>query len=111
MYCKHCGKEIDDNSIYCKHCGKSQSYTQNGLAIKPVWIFYLIWTLANLYLLTGEKARFEESLWYPFISKQCYYGFYEFIIYVFILPAILYVVYRRYNEKINKFVDKLLNKK
>lgn len=22
MYCKYCGKEIDDNSSYCKYCGK-----------------------------------------------------------------------------------------
>ena len=22
MYCKHCGREIDDNSSYCKYCGK-----------------------------------------------------------------------------------------
>ncbi len=21
MYCKHCGKEIDDDSTFCKHCG------------------------------------------------------------------------------------------
>ena len=23
MYCKHCGKEIDDNSKFCQYCGKS----------------------------------------------------------------------------------------
>ena len=22
MYCKHCGREIDDNSSFCKYCGK-----------------------------------------------------------------------------------------
>lgn len=22
MYCKHCGKQIDDNSTFCNHCGK-----------------------------------------------------------------------------------------
>lgn len=22
MYCKHCGKQIDDNSQFCKYCGK-----------------------------------------------------------------------------------------
>ena len=21
MYCKHCGKEIEDNSLFCKYCG------------------------------------------------------------------------------------------
>ena len=22
MYCKHCGKVIDDDSTFCQHCGK-----------------------------------------------------------------------------------------
>ena len=22
MYCKHCGTQIDDDSIFCKYCGK-----------------------------------------------------------------------------------------
>ena len=33
MYCKHCGREIDDNSSYCKYCGKAQDNrvsTSNG---------------------------------------------------------------------------------
>ena len=24
MYCKHCGKEIDNSSQYCKYCGRFQ---------------------------------------------------------------------------------------
>lgn len=24
MYCKHCGKPIDNNSVFCSHCGKRQ---------------------------------------------------------------------------------------
>ena len=24
MYCKHCGKQIDDNSNFCQHCGSKQ---------------------------------------------------------------------------------------
>ena len=24
IYCKHCGKKIDEDSKYCKHCGKEQ---------------------------------------------------------------------------------------
>lgn len=123
MYCKHCGKEIDDNSTFCKHCGKSQGNTQKGIAIKPIWIFYLIWTLSNLYLLIGEKKSNSSNYFYPFTGHTIefssyyynwdkhYYDFSEFIVYVFIIPAILFVVYRRYNEKIDKFVDKLLNKK
>ena len=26
MFCKYCGKEVDEDSIYCKHCGKELSY-------------------------------------------------------------------------------------
>ena len=25
MYCKHCGKEIDNDSTFCKHCGGNQN--------------------------------------------------------------------------------------
>lgn len=127
MYCKHCGKEIDDNSTFCKYCGKSQGNAQKGMAIKPVWIVYIIWTLANLYLLMGKKWNKASGYFYPFTSHyeyhayydddyyyswdKDYYDFSEFIVYVFIIPAILYVVYRRYNKQIDKFVDKLLNRK
>ena len=24
VYCKHCGKEIDNDSTFCKYCGKEQ---------------------------------------------------------------------------------------
>lgn len=24
MYCKHCGKEIDDDSKFCRYCGGEQ---------------------------------------------------------------------------------------
>lgn len=119
MYCKHCGKEIDDNSTFCKHCGKSQGNTQKGIVSKPIWIFYFIWALTNLYLLMGKTYNNASAYFYPFTGHSYdyyswdkhYYDFSEFVIYVFILPAILFVVYRRYSEKIDKFVDKLLNKK
>ena len=31
MYCKHCGKEIADDSLFCQHCGgrQSESTTNN----------------------------------------------------------------------------------
>ena len=120
MYCKHCGKEIDDNSTFCKYCGKSQGNAQKGMAIKPVLIVYIIWTLVNLYLLMGETSYKASCYFYPFTSDEYdkfyswdkdFYDFSEFIVYVFIIPAILYVVYRRYNKQIDKFVDKLLNRK
>ncbi|MFW5774334.1 MAG: hypothetical protein ACOCWD_06600 [Tangfeifania sp.] len=29
MYCKECGKKIDNDSKYCKFCGKAQHEKQN----------------------------------------------------------------------------------
>lgn len=31
MYCKHCGKQIDDDSTFCKYCGKSLEESINPL--------------------------------------------------------------------------------
>ena len=116
MYCKHCGREIDDNSTFCKHCGKSQDNSNKSLGNKPIWIIYLIWAVANLYLLMGNK--YSDSLsdyFFPSIFSggnvpwnKCYYDFSEFIFYVFILPSILYVVYKRYHIKIDKMINRLL---
>ena len=117
MYCKHCGKEIEDGSSFCKHCGKPQGNTLKGIVNKPIWIVFFIWTLANLYLLMGEKDWEASSVFFPSIFGdgyswiKYYYDFSEFIVYVFIIPAILFVVYRRYNKQIDSFIDKLLNKK
>ncbi len=118
MYCKHCGKEIADDSKFCNHCGKPQDNSNKSLTNKPVWVVYFIWALANLYLLMGKKNEYCAKLFYPFTNDDYYcdyswikdfYDFSEFIVYVFIIPAILYVVYRRYKRQIDKFVKWLLN--
>lgn len=47
MYCKHCGKEIDDNSSYCKHCGKSQGKSTIP-TFNKMWVcYYAIWVIIN----------------------------------------------------------------
>ena len=116
MYCKHCGKEIEDDSSFCNHCGKPQGNNQKALTNKPIWIVYVIWTLANLYLLMGEKDWEASSVFFPSLFSDYpswhkdYYDFSEFIVYVFIIPAIMYVVYRRYKIQIDKSINKILNK-
>lgn len=42
MYCKHCGKEIDDNSSFCKYCGKPQemqNYVYNSTNLRGKFPF------------------------------------------------------------------------
>ena len=125
MYCKNCGKEIEDNSSFCNHCGKPLDGNQMALVNKPAWIIYLIWTVVNMYLLMGEKSEEYANFFFPFTSAysiyngyqfqynwdKYFYDFSEFIVYVFVIPAILYVVYRRYNKQIDRFIAKVLNKK
>lgn len=36
MYCKHCGKEIADDSKFCRYCGKAQDSTNEVQPEKPV---------------------------------------------------------------------------
>ena len=30
MYCIHCGKEIDDDSIFCTNCGQQVTFASNS---------------------------------------------------------------------------------
>ena len=120
MYCKHCGREIDDNSSFCKYCGKSQDNTNNTLTNKPIWIIYLIWAVSNLYLLMGEKDSCASDYFFPCIFydsdmqwNKTYYDFSEFITYVFLLPFVCYMiykVYRMHSDKIDNIIRKLLKK-
>ena len=116
MYCKYCGNEIDDNSTFCNHCGKP---LDSNLSINynlHAWVIYIIWALANMYLLMGDKHNDASSFFYPFTSHSIiftalekvdiefgswdkdFYDFSEFIVYVFIIPAIVYYFYK--NNKV-----------
>ena len=35
MYCKACGKQIDDDSAFCKMCGAPQHGSAGGGAVRP----------------------------------------------------------------------------
>lgn len=39
MFCKFCGKSIDDNSAFCSHCGKRQDESQQPDLKKKVFTF------------------------------------------------------------------------
>ena len=117
MYCKHCGKEIAEDSTFCNHCGKSQGANHSNITSKPVWIVYGMWFLANLILLMGEKRHNASCCFFPYTEDESlysfvkdFYDFSEFAVYVFILPAILYIIYRWLNKPINKVINKILNK-
>lgn len=123
MFCKYCGKEITNDSVFCSHCGKSQNSSNKTLANKPVWIVYIIWAVSNFYLLMGEKSYKSNEYFFPngyrnngtlrhpsyyegLIWDKDFYDFSEFIFYVFITPAILFVIYKLYYKIISNKLNK-----
>ena len=95
MYCKHCGKEIADDSKFCQFCGGKQDIlsdsTKNAesdtkkestrgkvieiptiktnFSDKTKWILfgYGIWFVFNLYwLFAGDKSEYAASYFQPF---------------------------------------------
>lgn len=78
MYCKHCGKEIADDSRFCQHCGGSQSdilsisfltlvsYWNKHKIVASIW---LAWALLHLSLLFSSSGTFDGTgniYFYPF---------------------------------------------
>lgn len=138
MYCRYCGKQIDDNSIFCEHCGKSQGINNNSVSNNSTsnkfvgtivcCFVYLLWFWINLNLFEkGSKARFIEiqnNLFYPFTNEttelyytdyspryfnENFYGMPEFLVYVFVLPLVIFFTYR-YRKQIISYSKNLISK-
>ena len=117
MYCKSCGKLIDDNSKFCRYCGAKQEIiveqkNQNsqilnektiiklesffGITIsKKTIALYLIWFLINLiiWLINFRYSADKEYFW-PFSKRSEIedYDITEFIVYTIIPLIIVFIV-------------------
>ena len=114
MYCKHCGKQIADDSKYCQHCGGNQEdiSTSTSAEVKPIaesgkkvveiptikanlsddtkwWIIGCgIWLVINLYwLFAGDKYSSASEVFMPFSEELD-----SFIDYYDITEFIVYVI-------------------
>lgn len=118
MYCKHCGKTIADDSSFCQFCGQSQGEEKInvssdesqpnpkigiGLTIvrfikrhTTILIIYGIWFMVHLALLGAgdnysgfcpHKTHYGHLKW-----DVDYYGFPEFVVYVFLIPLVLFAL-------------------
>ena len=85
MYCKKCGKEIDDSTIYCPNCGNKVDGSKNeslrsspsiigelvvgaiALVIIGVAIYYFNLAHETLYTVNGisssEAPKFTTTAW------------------------------------------------
>lgn len=99
MYCKHCGKEIADDSKFCQHCGGNQETVNSTSKVdseksaetkkeskvieiptiktnfseKTKWIIlaYSTWFIFHLYwLLAGDKSGSASEYFQPFSRKM-----------------------------------------
>ena len=90
MYCKHCGKEIDDNSQFCKFCGKKLVDTQN-ISIeftKPKFIGHFQSYFKKIlgYILPYlEKLYKKYRLFFSIMKKDEMKWFYPLIAIIFLV--------------------------
>ena len=115
VFCKHCGKQITDDSLYCQHCGGKQDMEPSRLRkgmdknnpvelskillllqsekSKKYLLAFIIWVVLHLILLCFGDERYTAQMWfYPFTNKGFelkYYDTTEFITYVVLIPLLL----------------------
>ncbi len=124
MYCKHCGKEIDDNSLFCKFCGKSQDNrvsTTNSfvdfVTNRPIVSSYILWFIINVICLCkGDKVREYYNILYPkfFLEIEGYedyfnLGYYQitdFLVYTILIPLVIFLGYH-YFKKVTSFKKRI----
>lgn len=73
MYCKHCGKEIADDSAFCQYCGgqlqeqekkkSSESLLNRFKSLSKGWqitmMIYAIWFVAGICYLVGSEDKYH----------------------------------------------------
>lgn len=99
MYCKHCGKEIADDSMFCQCCGKklieradrqiNSRPFQRFMSLSKGWqiaiMLYLLWFLLSLCLWFG-------GVWYDWFDDRN--GWLTEIIVVLLIP--MFVLFNWY---------------
>ena len=100
MYCKYCGKQIDDDSKFCKECGKSLNHITNSSN------GYMIFLQKNLVLIALVVIWYIIGYLYSSVSYEesgIIYGMY------LVTPMIMGVLYWLYKQNC-KYQIKLFDK-
>ena len=69
MYCKHCGRNLEDDAIACTGCGRATKDTKREWRVLPVLILFALTALfpvvgiaAGIYGITQAKNRFTGAM-------------------------------------------------
>ena len=104
MYCRYCGKQIDEDSSFCKYCGKclnniacsdsnNISFLKNHIvviALLVVWICFAVISSSNL------PNRYDDKSFSIFLS----------LLVTLIIIGLLYRTYKKHTEYPIVFFDK-----
>lgn len=109
MYCRNCGKQIEDDSVFCKYCGKKilseiPLSQNNGISAcflglskrkQIALIIYGIWLLCWLcYLIANaDRRHFAEEYVFPFF------------LYTIVIPFIVVGVWHIYKINSKKKIN------
>lgn len=118
MYCKHCGKEIADDSKFCQHCGEklTEESVRNSqwkffiVKHKKLSYTYLIWLAINIIALACgtanphrrshftrfRRGEIDTSGFFPFDGGIGSYDLSEFIVYTLAIPLCLFAMIKLY---------------
>lgn len=138
-FCKHCGKQITDDSVFCQYCGGKQDIKESRvntikdkqdspfdiekyLSIfisekqKKYLIIYVIWVLIHIICWMFGKPLIEkghntfnpQNHFYPFTYwgwnssyfNIDYYDGTEFLVYVLLIPLIVFFYIKYWHESL-----------
>ena len=127
MYCKHCGREIADDSKFCQHCGgkldnnvevikgdapidKIVSKMFSNINKKYLYA-YAIWVVLNIILLCyGSGQSYATQQFYPFTYwgfELDYYDSTEFITYVILIPLLVLYYIQYWHEPLKRKIKSI----
>ena len=90
MYCRYCGKEIDDDAVYCRYCGKNQQLVADkhtSLKVLLEWFSKRKW-----YIIVYAIYFFFFQLFNMKVHCSSEDKLANFIFFVILVPLILYVL-------------------
>ena len=131
MYCKNCGKKIEENTRFCIFCGELQkmpnpslntqqfidNYAVNKIEVlfsvklsKKLIGLYLLWILLHLVLLLtnwNNSSYASKAIW-PFSNNSRIedYDFTEFLLYT-IVPIFILIIINLFKEPKKKKKKKI----
>ena len=100
MFCRYCGKEIEEDSYFCRYCGKNiekigytsnknyvKKFTSLSIKIQIVIIFYCLWFVGFLSFVLFD---YDYDYEYDYEYGYSYENIALFFLWVIFIPCIIF---------------------